>query len=302
MTVKEALGITDPLQNNFVSNHTKHDHDKRAQQKLDALHVEHQKENIPTAAFAGPERSELFDLDKITREHEFDKAHTESTIFTRNSQYWLRDNIGFSMKQSLQHSNRTHTKKEGTNTMKPNNSVNALKTIQKTTSRLPKISQKPIKSSHHRNGINGMNARSPSNHHINGHTISAPAGLSMDHRPLVGSRSLNKLYKELEFKSLSSILSSKKTGICSNFPMEPLTALSTSPCNSTSRSVPTGESTAMQSPLLDIKLHPRTPINHKQLKKYLYKNIFDKSRPNNKIYVLGSNSIQGPPPVTPLTS
>lgn len=306
MTIKEALGMTDdPLQNKFVSNHTKHNHDGRAQQKLDALHLEQNKENIPSSAFAGPPRPELFDLDKVEKENKFDKIDTESIIFTQNSEYWLRDNAGFSMrnsvKQSLENSVRNINRRKLSKSRSKVSKMKRLSTSKSSnatavtgTTRLPKISQKTL------NHRNGPNPKSPINHHIDGHTVSAP-GLSVDHRRLVGSQSLNKLYEELEFKKLSSILSSKKVGIHSNFPLEPLTALSTPSCgsvNSAERSARTGESTVMHSPLLDIKLHPRTPINHKQLKKYLYKNIFDTSRPNNKIYVLGSNSIQGPPPAT----
>ena len=243
MTYQEALGVSDPLQNKFVSKHTKNNRKCKLSKShtlssLNTIRIEAM--DTQSAMFVTPERSELFDLDKITREHEFDQIDTESIIFATNSKYWLRDNAGFTMNI------------------------------------VPKLKERKSVQNDNDDASNEQNKLPKLVEHIQKRQQIA----NTDHKHKKQRLKIKVDSRQLRVANKSSSKSNSNR----------LSTISASP--STARSIKTSSSSVMNSPLLTVKIRERTPINHKMLKKYLYKNIFGKRKmPENKIYVLGSNSI-----------
>ena len=247
MTYQEALGVSDPLQNKFVSKHTKNNRKCKLSKShtLSSLNTIRIKAiDTPSAMFVSPERSELFDLDKITREHEFDQIDTESIIFATNSKYWLRDNAGFTMNI------------------------------------VPKLKERKSIQTDNDDASNEQNKLPKLVKNVNKHTQKRQQIANEDHKHKKQRLKIKVDSRQLQVANKSSSKSNSNR----------LSTISASP--STARSIKTSSSSVMNSPLLTVKIRERTPINHKMLKKYLYKNIFDKRKmPEDKIYVLGSNSI-----------
>lgn len=245
LTYAETLGLNEnPLENKFISNHTNRRKciNNTLSKSLTLSSINISKINQPSSAFLSTQRTELFDLDKIAKEHEFEKIDTESVIFESNARYWLRNNVGFKMSQ-IPKRNRKNKNLNDEND-KENKDI-TIKSNQQKKTKLPKIASKKRKNLR-KLFLNNKNSKNEDD-----------STLKVDHRRLIGSA------------SLSNIVSSNMV-------------------SSTSRSV---ERNVIDSPVLKVKLRERTPINHTAPKKYIYKNIFDKDKNIDKIYVLGTSSI-----------
>ena len=265
MTYNETLKLKDES-NTFISHHTNR---RKCNQLLNTINapLNDVKINNLSSSFLSTQRTELFDLDKIAKEYEFDKTDTESSIFAKNSAYWIRDNIGFKMRKRIKNSKTpdiTITKMSQNKNNKDSNNNNQQK---------KKINQK--RKSNINVKVNKQMLLKFNNNQNN-------TGLKLQHRRLIGSASLSNIF--LPSTTIRHRIHSAK---------------SSSPSKSSTRSSNNllnhqNDSNIINSPVLNIKLRERTPINHHPLKKYSYRNIFDDNNNTKKIFILGSNTTMQP--------
>ena len=271
ITYKDTLRVKDELsENKFISKHTNRGKCKSI--KNDSLNIIKINGN-PSSSFLTTQRTDLFDLDKIAKQYKFDKSDTETSIFAMNSAYWIRDNIGFKLKKQIKKENKICIPQ-----------ITKIKENNKS-----KNDQKPKKRTKQRKKIN-MNGKAILINKNKERNNKKESELRLQHRRLVGSASLSNIFfPPLSMKNRASSRKSSAQTI----------KLMDNNINNKQNHKKTNDSNTIdsntidsQQTILNIKIRERTPLNHKQPKRYLYRNIFNKNDNSKKIFVLGSNYIQ----------